>query len=104
MQEVRRHNLWQRCLDLSKAVDEEEVLMGGIDVTGLEGAPRRRTAKSALTSLNLSHNHLHKTPECLACLAPNLTRLNLAGNFVREIGPVINFPSRLDECILYLFG
>ena len=53
--------------------------------------------KERLQILNLSHNAFSVTPRSLACLAPQLTRLNLSYNKLAKMGHVATFPASLKH-------
>ena len=53
--------------------------------------------ESKLTTLNLAHNSFSVVPKCLACLAPNLARLNLAYNSISKIGSVSCYPKAIKH-------
>ncbi|CAG4936611.1 unnamed protein product [Parnassius apollo] len=63
--------------------------------------PRRASAATAwaaaLASLNLSHNQFTNVPPPLACLAPALTRLNMAYNSLRSMSYVTSYPTSLRQ-------
>ncbi len=61
--------------------------------TSDDSAPK----ESSLTTLNLAHNSFSVVPRCLACLAPNLARLNLAYNSVAKVGAVSSYPNSLKH-------
>ncbi|XP_022246027.1 leucine-rich repeat serine/threonine-protein kinase 1-like [Limulus polyphemus] len=50
-----------------------------------------------LSSLNLAHNAFEAIPPVLACFAPNLARLSLSYNCLKEMGPVKNYPANLKH-------
>lgn len=87
-QELKRHNLWQKSLELSKLCDDE------IMSNAKNGAVSN---KSSLTSLNICHNLFDRIPEGLPCVAPSLSRLNISHNKLTEIGPVNAYPPRLKH-------
>jgi len=51
---------------------------------------------SVLEILDISCNKLTKVPFGLACLAPKLKKLNLAGNQIENLGHVIDYPPELE--------
>ena len=53
--------------------------------------------KERLQILNLSHNAFSVIPRSLACLAPQLTRLNLSYNKLTKMGHIANFPASLKH-------
>ncbi|XP_070567306.1 leucine-rich repeat serine/threonine-protein kinase 1-like [Ptychodera flava] len=57
-------------------------------------------AQSSLELLDISHNALKRVPVGLPCLAPKLTKLMMAHNRMREIGPLNQFPAGLKHLIL----
>ncbi|GBP27199.1 hypothetical protein EVAR_15972_1 [Eumeta japonica] len=78
--EARRPHTWRRALDAAA-----------------EPAPREPPPGSILTSLNLSHNQFTCVPPSLACLAPRLTRLNMAYNSLRSMSYVTSYPTSLRQ-------
>jgi Leucine-rich repeat (LRR) protein len=52
---------------------------------------------SSLIALNLAHNSFHKIPKVLACLAPNLQRLNLSYNNLKFMGHIAEYPVGLRQ-------
>ncbi|XP_041989151.1 leucine-rich repeat serine/threonine-protein kinase 1 isoform X2 [Aricia agestis] len=52
---------------------------------------------SVLTSLNLAHNQFACVPPPLACMAPALTRLNMAYNNLRSMSYVTSYPTGLRQ-------
>ena len=51
--------------------------------------------QSKLVELNLSHNAFQSIPPGVACLAPNLNKLNVSHNKLIQIGPLENYPAVL---------
>ena len=59
------------------------------DLDGVKGK------RSMLTELNLSKNKFNSVPPGIPCLAPQLSKLYLAGNKLKAIGPLSNYPVSL---------
>lgn len=62
-----------------------------------ELAAKSSAIESSLLNLNLAHNSFHKIPKVLACLAPNLQRLNLSYNNLKYMGHVGEYPLNIRQ-------
>jgi len=71
------------------------------EVSNLKSDENRE--ENPLISLNLAHNNFGEIPKCLACLAPNLQRLNLSYNSLASFGSedlhgaLSHFPAELKH-------
>ncbi|RVE46090.1 hypothetical protein evm_009254 [Chilo suppressalis] len=63
----------------------------------ISSPPPSSTGGSCLQALSLAHNQLTCVPPALACLAPALTRLNLAYNSLRSMSYVTSYPTGLRQ-------
>lgn len=77
-------NLWYKSLDISDNSYKIDEL-------------RRDENVSKLSYLNIANNLFTCIPDVLACLALNLTRLNMSYNILRTMGNVTSYPSTLKH-------
>lgn len=56
---------------------------------------KKNTNESKIYELNLSHNNFKKIPECLSCVVPKLSKLNLSYNLIESIGAISDYPANL---------
>ncbi|KPJ18810.1 Leucine-rich repeat serine/threonine-protein kinase 1 [Papilio machaon] len=88
--EARRAHAWRGTLAASPPPARGGAWGGAGPGPGLGGG-------SPLTALNLSHNQFTSVPQPLACLAPSLTRLNMAYNSLRSMSYVTSYPTSLRQ-------
>uniref|UniRef100_A0A915CSY4 Non-specific serine/threonine protein kinase n=1 Tax=Ditylenchus dipsaci TaxID=166011 RepID=A0A915CSY4_9BILA len=109
--DVIRVNIWQKKIQLSNIEDYEndDNASSALNSNQPRAASLSKDGKldsavavaatsdfsSALRILNLSGNKLKIVPNCLACCAPRLTRLDLSMNEISSIGPVECLPGSL---------
>ena len=86
----------------SSLLDDEQSNAGGRsdDLSSLTPGTRvEETAHSKpippLETLDLAHNHFSTAPWDLACLAPNLEKINLSNNRITSLNCIMDFPSRV---------
>ncbi len=96
---LKHESLWSASLDI---VESSKLYSGYDDAAkvgsgGEKGEDSDSPKESALVSLNLAHNSFSVAPRCLACLAPNLARLNLSYNSIAKFGPVASYPLSLKH-------
>ena len=56
---------------------------------------KKNTNNSKIYDLNLSHNNFKKIPECLSCIVPKLSKLNLSHNLIESLGAISDYPANL---------
>ncbi|XP_068625771.1 leucine-rich repeat serine/threonine-protein kinase 1 [Battus philenor] len=88
--EARRAHAWRGTLAPSPPPARAASGAAGAGAAG-------HTGVSPLSSLNLSHNQFTSVPPPLACLAPSLTRLNMAYNSLRSMSYVTSYPTSLRQ-------
>ncbi|XP_045540793.1 leucine-rich repeat serine/threonine-protein kinase 1 [Papilio machaon] len=88
--EARRAHAWRGTLAASPPPARGGAWGGAGAAPGVGGG-------SPLTALNLSHNQFTSVPQPLACLAPSLTRLNMAYNSLRSMSYVTSYPTSLRQ-------
>ena len=76
-------SMWSNNVDISETLSSD-----------VEGTSH---SCSQLFHLNLAHNNFSSVPVSLACLAVNLTRLNLSFNKLSDMGPLCNYPHSLKH-------
>lgn len=84
--EPKRPHLWCKSVEITEQIlqDDDDDL-------------HRHGKFSQLSSLNLAHNMFTSIPSPLACLAVNLTRLNMSFNSLRSMSHVTSYPSTLKQ-------
>ncbi|OXA37186.1 Leucine-rich repeat serine/threonine-protein kinase 1 [Folsomia candida] len=80
---IAHHALWRENVSIVK---DQELAQKS---SAIESSP--------LLNLNLAHNSFHKIPKVLACLAPNLQRLNVSYNNLKFMGHVGEYPTDLKQ-------
>ncbi|KAK6640323.1 hypothetical protein RUM44_012009 [Polyplax serrata] len=81
MKELKHINIWNSSVEITEQIVLDECQQNC----------------SQLTLLNLSHNSFSAVPPVLACLAVNLTRLNMSYNGLKKMGHITSFPCSLKQ-------
>lgn len=84
--EPTRPHLWCKNVEIT-----EQIIHDDFDDANRQGK------SSQLSLLNLAHNMFTSIPSSLACLAVNLTRLNMSFNNLRSMSHVTSYPSSLKQ-------
>ncbi|CAF0874165.1 unnamed protein product, partial [Brachionus calyciflorus] len=86
---VDKANFWTQNSNIFVEIELDEDLDSG------KKTHKNFINQSKLLDLNLSHNNLKKIPECLSCVAPKLSKLNLSHNLIESMGAISDLPANL---------
>ncbi|KAL0267443.1 UNVERIFIED_CONTAM: hypothetical protein PYX00_009712 [Menopon gallinae] len=81
VKDLRHQNLWSSSIEIAEQIVTDQCQQNC----------------SHLSALNLAHNLFTSVPPLLACLAVNLTRLNMSYNSLRSMSHVTTYPSSLKQ-------
>ena len=86
-----------KSIAFNKGLVTSHWLVGGEEVVSASSGEVKKSTRTGLEILDLSHNGLVRIPDGLPCAAPNLVDLDLSHNYIACMGSTKSYPAALQH-------